>query len=195
MDGMLLLLLLVYSGFAVNLVLQCALGIKGIVESKTPFNLFTLIKLSLIFFTIILLWFFFSRILYSVVPGVLIYVLLFPVSVMVYDGLEFLVFRYVLKKDAQGESVISFPGGITAVAVFICINMANGIPEAAVLAFGFSSGIFFVNLIVMEIRRRAALEAVPFFLRGKPLVLVAMGLLSLAFTTASLLFFRMIGAE
>jgi len=62
------------------------------------------------------------------------------------------------------------------------------------MAFGFTAGIFLVYLIIIEIRRRAALEAVPFFLRGKPLVLIAMGLLSLVFSAASLLFFRMISA-
>jgi len=194
MNGITLLPLFIYSGFTVNLVLQCALGIKGIAESKTQFNISTLIKLSLIFSIVILLWFFFSRILYSVIPGLFIYILLFPVSAVVYDGLEFLVFNYILKKDEQSESIITFPGGITAVAVFLCLNIANGILETLVLSFGFVFGIFFVNLIVSEIRRRAALEAVPLFLRGKPLVLVVMGLLSLVFMSASLLFFRMINA-
>ena len=193
MNGTLLLLLLIYSGFTINLVLQCALGINGIAESKSPLNISTLIKTGLIFFTVILLWFFFSRMLYSLFSGIFIYVLLFPVSAIAYDGLEFLVFRYIAKKDAESDSIISFPGGITAVAVFICINIANNFLETIVLSFGFVFGILFVNLIVREIRRRASLEAVPHFLRGKPLVLVAMGLLSLVFSTASLLIFRMIG--
>ena len=194
MNGIPLLLLFIYSGFTVNLVLQCALGIKGVVETKTTFNKFTLIKLGLMFFSVTILWFLFSRLFYSVVSGIFIYVVLFPVSAIAYDGLEFLVFRYVIKKDAKSESIVNFPGSLTAVAVFICINIAGGILEAAVMSFGFIFGIFLVNFIIMEIRRRAALEAVPLFMRGKPLVLVVMGLLSMAFTTASLLFFRMIGA-
>ena len=188
-----LLLLLIYSGFTVNLALQCALGIKGIVDSKTPFNKLTLIKLGLIFFSVMLLWFVFSRILYSVISGIFIYVLLFPCSSMAYNGLEYLVFRHIVKKEPKDEPIISFPGGVTAVAVFICINIAKGILDTALMSFGFIFGIFLVNLIITEIRRRAVLEAVPVFLRGKPLVLVAMGLLSLIFTSASLLFFRIIG--
>jgi electron transport complex protein RnfA len=188
------ILLLIYSGFTINLILQCALGIKGVVESKGAVNISTLVKAGLIFFSIIFIWFFFSRILNSFFSGILIYILLFPFSVIVYDTLEYLIFNYLIKKDAQNDSIISFPGGITAVSVFICINLARGFLETVILSFGFISGIFLVNLIIREIRRRAALEAVPLFLRGKPLVLIAMGLLSLVFTTVSLLLFRMINA-
>ncbi|MCL2442440.1 MAG: hypothetical protein FWD13_03130 [Treponema sp.] len=194
MNSIPLLLLFIYSGFTINLVLQCGLGIKGIVESKAPLNPTTFIKLGLIFFSIILLWFFFSRIIYSMISGIFVYVILFPVSALVYEGLEFLILRYIPKKDQEDESFISFPSGITAVSVFICICMAGGFIETLIMAFGFTSGIFIVNLIIREIRRRAALEAVPASMRGKPLILVAMGMLSLIFTTASLLIFRMIGA-
>ena len=193
MNGM-FFLLLIFSGFTMNIVLQCALGIKGVAESKIPVNRLTLIKSSLIFFSIIILWFLFSRVISSFISGIFIYVLLFPVSAIVYDSLEHFVFTFLLKKDIQDESIINFPGGITSAAVFISINIAGSFLETVVLAFGFTSGIFLVNLIIREIRKRAALEAVPVFMRGKPLVLAAMGLLSLIFTTASLLIFRMIDA-
>jgi len=179
----------------INLVLQCALGIKGVVESKKPIDTATIVKSFVLFFSIVLLWFVFSRLLYSVISGIYIYILIFPVSALVYDGLEYIIFRYLLKQDSKSESIISFPAGITAVAVFICINIADNIIETAVMSLGFTGSIYLINLIVREIRRRAALEEVPVFLRGKPLVLVTMGLLSLIFTTASLLIFRMIGAE
>ena len=188
-------ILLIYSAFTVNLVLQCALGIKGIAESNTPFYLSSLIKLGLIFITVILLWFFFSKVLSLIITGLLLYILLFPVCAVIYDGFEFLVFRYIFNKDAQNESIIKFPGGITAVSVFVCINAAGSFSEATALSFGFIFGIFLVNLIVREIRKRASLEAVPAFLQGKPLVLLTMGILSMVFSTASILIFRMIGAQ
>ena len=189
------IVLLIYSGFTINLVLQCALGIKGIVVSETQFNTAGYAKLGLIFVSIIFVWFLTSRILYSIIPGIYIYVLLFPVSMIVYDGAEYLVFRYAIKKDPGSDSIISFPGGITAAASFICINIANNFFQVMVMSFGFVSSIFLVNLIIREIRARAALETVPVFLRGKPLVLITMGLLSLVLSTASILVFRMIGAE
>ena len=187
-------LFLIYSAFTMNLLLQCALGINGVADSRIPFNKFTIVKTGLIFLSIILLWFLFSRILYSVSSGFFIYVLLFPVSVIVYNGLEYHIFRYILKTDTQSESVVSFPGGITAVALFICINISDKFFDTVVLSFGFTSGILLINFIIWEIRKRASLEAVPVFLRGKPLVLIAMGIISLVFSTASILLFRMIGA-
>jgi electron transport complex protein RnfA len=188
-----LLLLFIYSGFTINTVLQCGLGIKGIVESKSIINIAAFIKLCIIFSSIILLWLFFSRVAPSLFSGTFIYVLLFPVSAIVYNGLGYFIFNF-LYKNKETETFINFPDGITAVSLFICINIADTIYEVLMLSFGFTFGIFFVNLIVSEIRKRAALEEVPVFLRGKPLVIIAMGLLSLVFTAASLLFFRMINA-
>jgi len=189
-----ILLLFIYSGFTMNILLQCGLGIKGAVESKSNLNVATLLKLVLIFSSIILLWLFFSKVLFSIFSGIFVYVILFPISAIVYDGLEFLIFRYLYKNNENTETFISFPDGITAVTVFICINIAHNINDVLMLSFGFTFGIFLVNLIIREIRRRAELETVPVFLRGKPLVLIVMGLLSLIFTAASLLFFRMISA-
>jgi electron transport complex protein RnfA len=109
-----------------------------------------------------------------------------------FNSIEYLIFRFFYKKEEK--TFINFPDGITAVSLFICINIANKLSEVVMLSFGFTFGIFIVNVIIGEIRRRAELEAVPVFLRGKPLIIIAMGLLSLVFTAASLLFFRMINA-
>jgi len=195
MNNMPLVFMVIFSAFSMNLVLQCGLGIKGVAEAEIPGRRLTLIKLGIIFVSVILLWVLFSVIISSVISGIYIYVLIFPVGYIVYDGLEFLLFRYVIKRDTKSENSVSFPGGITAAAVFICVNIANSFVEAAALSFGFTSGTFLVFLILCEIRRRADLEAVPRFLRGKPLVLISMGMLSLVFSTASLLLFRMIGAR
>jgi len=195
MSGTQIALLLIFSCFSTNIVLQCGLGIKGAAESKNPLGVSTVIKMGIIFFSVILLWLFFSRIVYSIIPGVLIYVLLFPVSSVVYGLFEYLVFRYMYKEESEAESFLSFPGGITAVCVFICVNLADSFLEAAVFSFGFTAGILLVYLIIREVRRKAALEAVPAFLRGKPLVLITMGILSLVFSVVSVLLFRMAGAQ
>jgi len=195
MNNIPLLLLIIFSAFTMNLVLQCALGIKGAAEAVNHIRITTLIKLGIIFLCVILLWVVFSKIISLIIPGLFVYVLLFPVSSLVYDGFDFLIFRYLLKEKFANDNSITFPGGITAAAVFICLIIADSFIEAAALSFGFSAGILLVFLIVGEIRRRASLEAVPYFLRGKPLVLISMGMLSLIFSTASLLLFRMIGAR
>ena len=193
MNGMPLILLVFFSAFTMNPVLQCALGINN-VEGKSR-RLSTLIRLGIIFFAIIILWVFFSVIISSIISGIYIYVLLFPLSYLVYNAMESLIFTYALKKDPTNECSIGFPGGITAAAVFICINIANNFMEAVSLSFGFAAGTFLVFVILDEISRRAALEAVPRFLRGKPLILISMGMLSLIFSTASLLLFGMLEAR
>jgi Na+-translocating ferredoxin:NAD+ oxidoreductase RnfA subunit len=195
MNGVPLILLFVISVFTMNLTLQCALGIKGTAESKKSGALINLIKTGIIFFSIVVLWLMFSKVLVSISTSIFIYILLVPVSFIVYEGLEFLVYTFLYKNRNEEESFISFPGGITAAAVFICMNIADGILQTLVLSFGFTGGIFLVSMIVREIRKRAALEKVPYFMRGKPLVLVAMGLMSLVFMVGSLLILRMIGAR
>jgi len=187
--------LLIYSTFTINLVLQCGIGLRGIADSKSDFYLSSLIKLGLIFLSVIFLWFFFSKALSAVIPGLLLYILLFPVSAIFYDRFEFFIFRYIFKKDAKDESVINFPGGITAVSVFVCINAVNSFLETVILSFGFTFGIFLVNLITREVSKRSSLEAVPVFLQGKPLILITMGILSMVFSTASILLFGMINAQ
>jgi electron transport complex protein RnfA len=184
-----------FSAFSVNLTLQCALGVKGVCESRNPGHHSNVIRGGIIFVSTILLWVVFSKIIASVISGIYIYVLLFPVSYMVYDGFESLTFHKLFKLDSQKHNSITFPGGITAAAAFICLTVANNFLEALLISFGSAAGVFLVFMIVGEIRRRAVLEAVPKFLRGKPLVLVSMGLLSLIFSVSSILLFGMIGAR
>ena len=191
---------IIFSAFTMNLVLQCGLGITSDTGKSIKGNRqytyewkSTLIKLGIIFFTVVLLWCIFTGIISSVSSGLFIYVLLFPVSFMVYEGLENLCFSFLYKNKTPSEYTINFPGGITAVALFICVIIADNFTEAVSLSFGFSFGTLLVFIIISEIRKRAELEDVPRFLRGKPLVLISMGLLSLIFTKASLIIFGMIG--
>jgi electron transport complex protein RnfA len=46
--------------------------------------------------------------------------------------------------------------------------------------------------IVLEIYKRSSIEAVPSFLRGTPLFLISLGLLSLVCSAASVFFLQMI---
>jgi len=109
MNNIPILLFFIYSAFSVNLLLQCGLGIKGAVESKNIFNLSVLIKISIVFFTIIMLWLFFSKVLFSLLPGVYIYILVFPVSFISYNIIEYLIICHLLKKGEQHKSSIYFP--------------------------------------------------------------------------------------
>jgi Na+-translocating ferredoxin:NAD+ oxidoreductase RnfA subunit len=80
-------------------------------------------------------------------------------------------------------------------ALFLILGLAGGFAEAAMLSFGFSAGAALAVLIVGEIRRRSSMEAVPRCLRGGPLVLVTMGLLSLVCISAAMVFYAVLGAN
>jgi len=185
-----LFLLFTFSAFSANLLLQCGLGINT--ESRISHIKITSVKLGIIFLSVVFLWSIFTGLVFSIFSGIFIYIIIFPVSFMTYEGLENLIFRKYFKNINTG-SAVGFPGGITAIALFICLNISGGFLETLILVFGFTSGILLVNIVLCEIQKRAALEAVPRFLRGKPLILISMGLLSLVFTKVSILIFRVIG--
>jgi len=195
MNGISLLMLVIFSAFTMNLTLQCALGIKGAAVWSNRGKKTSFIRLLIIFISVILLWFLFSKIHNSIFPGMLVFILMFPVSYMIYSGLEYLVFKYLLKENIEDENFISFPEGITAAAVLICLIVADGFLEVFFLSFGFTAGILLVIIIIREIKKRAELEAVPRFIRGTPLVLITMGMLSLIFTAGSLLILGIIFAK
>lgn len=86
-------------------------------------------------------------------------------------------------------------GAPAGAALFIILGLAGSFAQAAMLSFGFSAGAALAVLIAGEIRRRSAMEAVPDCLRGGPLVLAAMGLLSLVFISAATVFYAVLGAN
>jgi electron transport complex protein RnfA len=187
-------MLVIFSVFAMNLVLQNALGIKEFVFSGDAGIKRTAAKLLIIFITINILWVFFARVLPLFFSGIFCYVLLFPVSIIVYNVFEYLIFTKLLKFYINEDASVNFTTGITGAALFICLNISNTFLEAFFLSFGFTAGTFLVYLILTEIGRRASLETVPRYFRGKPLIIISMGLLSVVFSTASLLIFRMLGS-
>ncbi|MDR2597331.1 MAG: hypothetical protein LBC76_08440 [Treponema sp.] len=195
MNGISLLMLVIFSAFTMNLTLQCALGIKGAAVWSNRGKKTSFIRLLIIFISVIFLWFLFSKIHNSIFSGMLVFILMFPVSYMIYSGFEYLVFKYLLKENIENESFISFPEGITSAAVLICLIVANGFFEVIFLSFGFTAGILLVIIIIREIKKRAEFEAVPRFIRGTPLVLITMGMLSLIFTAGSLLILGIIFAK
>ncbi|MDR2923741.1 MAG: hypothetical protein LBU85_10445 [Treponema sp.] len=90
---------------------------------------------------------------------------------------------------------VAVGGAPVGAALFIILGLAGGLAQAAMFSFGFSAGAALAVLIVGEIRRRSAMEAVPRCLRNGPLVLVAAGLLSLVFTCAAAVFYAVLGAS
>ncbi|MDR0624126.1 MAG: hypothetical protein LBG10_06820 [Treponema sp.] len=185
--------LAVFSSLSLNLILHCGLGMRGTAAIRKEDGRVSLPPMGIIFISVLLLWAVFSYILSPLFPVFFEYVLLFPMSGLVYFGLEFLFYRVVLKKEPRQTGIISFCDGLTAASLFLTLHLASGFLEAAVLSFGFAFGILLALLILGEIHRRSGMEAVPRFLRGSPLALISMGFLALIFTSAALIFFKAIG--
>jgi Na+-translocating ferredoxin:NAD+ oxidoreductase RnfA subunit len=197
-----LVMLAVFAGLSMNLILQFGLALKGIAFDETISREKLLTGSGILFVTIILLWLIFSFFRSVLFLGFLEYVLLFPVSALVFLCLEYVTNRFIIRKPQAmplfGNSLSggSFAGGALAgAALFIMLNVAGSVFDAIALALGFSGSIALVWVIVAEIRRRSGLEAIPHWLRGGPLALIAMGLLSLVCVSGALMLFGVLGVQ
>jgi electron transport complex protein RnfA len=184
----------IFSGLACNLLLQCGLGMGDIAAGKEHQSRFPLLQTGVLFATIVLIRLIFPVFLFLFGSGYFAYIIIFPASALVCCGLESICVKIFRKKDLL-RLFNSYTGydGLAAASIFAAVNIASNFAETVFLAAGFSLGVLAAVLILMEIRRRSAMEAVPHFLRGSPLVLVSMGLLSLIFSAAALFFFNALG--
>jgi electron transport complex protein RnfA len=188
-----LALLGIFSSFSMNLILQCGLGLRQSAVSPGSDKKLPFIKVGIVFVTTLFLWVLFTSVLFHFNLGFFKYLLVFPLSSLIYFCLEGLLYRGVLKKEVEADGATGFCDGLAGAALFITLNIASGFVEAAVLCFGFSFGMLLVLLILDEIRRRSMMEATPRFLRGSPLMLVSMGFLSLVFSSAAFMLLRALG--
>jgi len=196
-----LVMLAVFSGLSMNLILQFGLALKRVAFETTVGRERLLAGMGILFASIMLLWLIFSFARSVIFLGFLEYMLIFPASSLVFSVFEYLTDHFILKEDWEGagrkdafflNNALS-GGALIGAALFITLNVANGFLEAMVLSLGFSSSTALVFVIVGEIRRRSGMEAVPRWLRGGPLALIAMGLLSLIFSSGALMLFGVLG--
>jgi electron transport complex protein RnfA len=193
-------MLAVFSGLSMNLILQFGLALKRVAfESSTGAGRERLLAAMGILFTAdVLLWLIFSFARSVLFLGFLEYMLLFPASSLAFSILEYLTIRFILKGD-NGRKETFFlnnalsGGALIGAALFITLNVADGLLDAIILSLGFSCSTALVFVVVGEIRRRSEMEAVPRWLRGGPLALIAMGLLSLIFSSGALMLFGVLG--
>jgi len=195
-----LVMLAGFSGLSMNLILQFGLGLKGIAFDESISKDRLLAGSWVIFATVIFLWLVFSFIRSVFSLGFLEYVMLFPVSSLFFSIFECMANRFMLKKNEGQERTILFGdsvtgGALAGAALFMTLNVAGSISEVIVLSLVFSCSTVLVMVVVSEIRRRAEMEAVPHRLRGGPLALIAMGLLSLIFASGALMLFGVLGAQ
>jgi electron transport complex protein RnfA len=180
--------LAVFAGLSLNLMIQCALGVSGAAgpakdSKRQPFPLFQFFCL---FVSVFVLWTAYSLILKPLSGGFLDYFLFFPLCVLACLGLEALGKRLFSKKEAvRVFKALTAYDGLVPVSLILTVHMASGATDALLLAFFFALGCLLSAAILGEIRRRSALEWVPRYIRGSPLALISMGLLSIIFASGA----------
>jgi len=203
-----LLGLAVFSGLSLNLLLQFALGTVAVIREadnteetnrELPF-----VQLGILFFSVVFLWVIFRLALPDFVRGFSEIFLYFPFSAMVCAGFEFLFdklfprffplsFSKFIGKKKVFSAVTAYEGLVPASLMITSIT-AGSILDALIMALFFTLGNLMAMLIINEIRRRSTLEWIPRYLRGSPLILVTMGLLSLVFAAAAGICFNILEA-
>jgi electron transport complex protein RnfA len=201
-------ILAICAGLSLNLLLQFGLGISGIIPDEKEKAAYAFWKTQSYFslvlcLAVFILWLFFTYILTPLALGFLESLLLFPLSAAACIALELLFARGLkalgLSGKRKGSSVaapfltpISAYNGLVLAALLITLRLASSPLEALVLALGLSLGRLITVLILREIHKRSCLETVPRTIRGYPLLLISMGLLSLIFSSAAVIFFRVL---
>jgi len=189
--------LVFFAALSLNLLVNFALGIKELAQRERAPAALLYYPWIILFVSTLLLWVFFARVLFFVD---LDFLLVFPLSVLGSQELEKFFFRNVTKMEPfsrfdLGEnpgmfSVGSSYNGLVAAALFLTLRFALSFTDALLLSFAFSAGGFLAFLIIKEIQKRSFLETIPYGLRGTPILLISMGLLSLIFSAASMLFLK-----
>jgi len=192
----------IFSGLSLNLLLQFALGTGGIAgdlrnkadeKREIPF-----IQFGILFTSVLILWLFFHYIIPAYWRGFSEFFLFFPLSALVCIGLELLGELFLPKISSRFagikktfSSITAYEGLIPA-SLMIAFAVAGNFAETFVLALFFALGNMTAMLILNEIRRRSALECVPKYLKGSPLILVSMGLLALVSASVAGIFFKIL---
>jgi len=196
----------VFSGLSLNLLLQFGLGTAGVASDTghrteaargIPFTQFFILFISVIF-----LWMFFNYLLPASLRSFPEYFLFFPFSALVCMGFEFLgerVFPKLLpqifsrfKGIRKTFNAFTAYEGLVPASLMIAFAVAGNFAGAFILALFFAIGNILATVILNEIRRRSALESVPRYLRGSPLILISMGLLSLVSASVAGICFRIL---
>ena len=204
--------LAIFSGLSLNLLLSFALGLAGIEPEpgsggkNAKERGIPLFQYGVLFFSVLFLWVIFTYVFPFFLGGFSEIFLFFPVSALVCMGLELLgerTFPYWIKRIFPRKnrpirgikkvySAFTAYGGLVPVSLFITMNLAWNFMGAFVLALFFALGNLLAILFLNEIHRRSTLEQLPAWLRGSPLVLISMGLLSFLTISLAGIFFRIL---
>ena len=195
--------LAVFSGLSLNLLLTFALGTAGVTgdklqkdETRTEQRRdLPLFQFAVFFISVLFLWIFFANLLSANWKGFAECFLIFPFSALSCIILERLGERVYPRAlsgmySRQGGikkvyHAFTAYDGLVPVSLLLTLALAGSFAGALIITLSFVLGNMAAMLILNEIRRRSTLEWVPRYLRGSPLILISMGLLSLISAAAA----------
>jgi electron transport complex protein RnfA len=181
----------VMAGLSWNLVLQFGLGMAGAAAPKK--NPLPVLQLSCLFLSAAVLFIVFFSLSALVNLGFFEYLLYYPLSCLSCLGLETALSQlFPMKGRKKIFNCLSSYDGLAVAALFLTRHLAETVAEGLLLSFHFALGVLAGIIILGEIRRRSSIEKVPCFMGGKPLLLISMGLLSLIFTAAAGIFYKIL---
>ena len=205
--------LAIFAGLSLNLLIQFALGAVGVFREthnkdsslkKDPGREIPFVQLGILFVSVFFLWVLFNAVLPGFWRGFSEFFLYFPFSALFCISFEILgdkvlarFFPRAFPQSGNRKKVFSaFTAyeGLVPASLMITSAAAAGFGDAFVLSLFFALGNLAAMLILNEIRRRASLEWIPRYLRGRPLVVISMGLLSLIFSSVAAICFMILGA-
>jgi electron transport complex protein RnfA len=184
---------LVVSGLFLNLPIQFGLGIKEIWHDGRHENIgVAFCECLVLFLSIIIQWLLFTYILSPLNLGFFKYFALFPFSSAISSGFELLCGLVIPKHPEKTYRIFSFSAvsGLATVAVLLMLFLGGSFREALLLGIGFSAGAYFSIILLRSMRIRVSTEKVSALFKGMPLLLVSMGLLSLVFVSAAIIYLQ-----
>jgi electron transport complex protein RnfA len=193
------------ASLGMNLLVQFGLGLGILADNGEDHPPGFCCIWGLIFFIgLFFLWLLFTCIFAPLGLGFYWYLLLYPLSAALMRAFEVLgSWEGIRKFFPLRPGARQFPPSLflqpkgwvefLVLGLLISLHLALNPLEALFLAFCFSLGLAFSLAVLREIGRRSRFEAVPPFLRGSPLALISLGLLSLIFGSASIMFFNLSG--
>jgi len=187
--------LVFFAALSLNLFLNFGSGIREFLPQKQAHSEMVYYPWLVLFASTLLLWVLFAGIL-SFFGGIFDLILILPLTALTSAALEQFVFNFFPRyKDMEVKPAFLFTAGssyheLTAVAVLLSLHFALSFADALLLSFAFSAGSLMAFLIIREIQKRSSLETIPHGLRGTPIIMISMGLLSLVFSAVSVLFLK-----
>ncbi|MDR2768717.1 MAG: hypothetical protein LBB82_10380 [Treponema sp.] len=180
-----------FAALTLNLLLCFGLGTREMVSREREPALYNYYPWGVLFLVTAVLALFFLHIPFL---RLFEYLLIFPLTILGGLGAEHLLFTFVLRgrENPRVFKIVSGYSALLPASLYLTLNFAVTSADVLLLAFSLSAGGLAAFLAIKEIQKRSFLESIPYGLRGAPILLISMGLLSLILSSAAVLILRIL---